>query len=512
MPSFFDFHAHPTAKAFLTDENLSEKKSPWKKIRGGLFQALAPILKSQSNLTQFDEGNVRLAVFPIVPIEKGFSNFFLIENVLSVFTVLSKRFIERINSGHYSYFKLFNDELTFLNRHLIKGGIKVNILKSIDDYKEGDNFINGIIAIEGSHALIDPQGASVLDNLKTVKNASDYSILYLTLTHLTKLEYCNHAYGAKLTKDPIFKPSDNLGINQTGLDIVKTCYEKTHGKRILIDVKHMSVYSRFQFYKYRNENQFSNIPILATHMGCTGFSLANISSFIDEVEHQGSYHKIEYLESNGIKGNKKKFDTKFNPWSINLYDEEIKIILDSDGLIGISLDQRILGFGKNNEEFFASKEYDELDTLLSEFQISSNTGGLEVEEENDLEEEFFEGPDEFEDLEYFENYSNQKGRRRRHLRHLCNTILHIIDVGGEEAWKHICIGSDFDGLINPINNCKSVADYPDLEMDLVEELQIMAGQGNGQYHIRNIEEQVRDLMFNNGLNFLKKHFTSDQLN
>ncbi len=511
MKHFFDFHAHPTSKAFLTHEEMNRKLSPWRKIRGGIFQAIAPILKSQSNLTQFKEGDVRLAIFPIVPIEKGFSNFWLINDLLGVFTVLSREFINDINRGEHSYFKLFMDEFKFLKRHLSNSGTRVNILRSIEDYEKSDTVINGIIAMEGSHSLIDPQNKGVIPNLKTVKNSEEFSLLYLTLTHLTKLNFCNHAYGAKITSHDLFKPINSKGINSVGINIAETCYDKKSGKRILIDVKHMSVYSRFQFYKWRKENKHERVPILATHMGLTGFPLANLDQKIKNLQYEHFYAVVDYQESPGIQGDRRKFNTDFNPWSINLYDEEIKLIIESGGLIGLSLDQRILGFGKNTDEYFAKKEFDELDDLLASFKINPHASGIESFPGEKHEEQFFDGPDEFEDEEYFENNSNLKGRKRRHLRFFCNNLLHLVKVGGPKAWKHVCIGSDFDGLINPINNCKSLADYPDFEEDLIEELKIMASEGPGPYYLKNLKAQVRDLMFNNGMEFLKKNFSKKAL-
>ena len=50
-------------------------------------------------------------------------------------------------------------------------------------------------------------------------------------------------------------------------------------------------------------------------------------------------------------------DTHFNPWSINLYDFEIEIILKSDGLIGLNMDQRIMGTKKVQGEYFDAEEF-----------------------------------------------------------------------------------------------------------------------------------------------------------
>lgn len=57
-------------------------------------------------------------------------------------------------------------------------------------------------------------------------------------------------------------------------------------------------------------------------------------------------------------------DFSFNPWSINLMDEDIIEILKSGGILGVSLDVRILGFqskvGLNmagDEEYLSTPDF-----------------------------------------------------------------------------------------------------------------------------------------------------------
>ena len=84
-----------------------------------------------------------------------------------------------------------------------------------------------------------------------------------------------------------------------------------------------------------------------------------------------------------------------------------------------------------------------------------------------------------------------------------------MEVGGAEAWKHLCLGSDFDGLINAVNHCKTIADYPKLEDDLIVTITEMAAENpNIDYYITDIRSQVRGIMFDNAKNFLDKYFTT----
>ena len=184
---YFDLHTHPASKSFLTDERESKRKGPWKKIRGGLLQPLAPFLKSQSNFTQLHEGGVKISVFSIVPVEKGFSNYWLIRDIAGIFLVLDKSFIRDINYQVYTYADLFWNELSHIKKNLSYRRRKVKLLKSIEGFDQNRAVIHGLISIEGSHALKGKQGsdAEYLENLNKVKNARDFSALYMTMTHLT---------------------------------------------------------------------------------------------------------------------------------------------------------------------------------------------------------------------------------------------------------------------------------------------------------------------------------------
>lgn len=493
----FDLHLHPSSKSYLSDENENKRITPWDLVRGFLLQLFEPILKSQANFTQLHKGNVKLAVYPIVPMEKGFSNNWLIRSFVVAFTVLDKSFLTEINFEVYSYSDLFWKELAHVKKNLKnkETGQEVKLLYSIEDFDDtNQNLINGILSIEGSHALKHRNGDYMyFENLAKIKNRKDVSFLYLTLTHLTWNDLCNHAFGSKISKSRIFWPHPDVkGISTAGLEIIKECYSTTNGKRILIDIKHMSAVARKQFFKFRKENGFSDIPILATHMGLTGFALKELKSkFVDQpnklVDHP-DYVCTGYIDIKGI-GEGKKDETHFNPWSINLYDEEIIEIIDSDGLIGISLDERILGFGKKNEEFFRTDELCELAGIAPD-ELDHG----EPCDESD------------------EPRSGRFGRRRKHLRYLCNNLLHAARVGGPKAWEHICLGSDFDGLINAINNCKTVEDYPQLEGELVEMLGVMSQElPEADFHITDLKAHVRGFMFENGKRFLEKYFTKTYL-
>lgn len=82
----------------------------------------------------------------------------------------------------------------------------------------------------------------------------------------------------------------------------------------------------------------------------------------------------------------------------------------------------------------------------------------------------------------------------------------MVKIGGPDTWRHLCIGSDFDGLINPVNSCTSASHYAYLEQDMLERLHEMIKGNEAAYHVIDLRTQVRDIMYNNAMDFLSRHF------
>lgn len=488
MNKYFDLHVHPSFKAFIS----KKKKDCWH-----IFDnILVNIVDSKGSLEQLHRGNVTLAVSTIYTFEGPLTYNFVIKYLAPLLTFLDQKRLPQATLS--KNFATTLEELEWLRASLnIKKdeGKECKIITSFDEVEEGK--INLILAIEGSHGL----AKGGMDLHKSISLVKEMGLrpLYVTLIHMTQLPgVCTHAYSMKMIKgNNEFKPS-GFGLGEEGKRIIDAAYRTADGeKSIFIDIKHMSRISRRDFYAYRKEKGYDDIPILATHMGVTGISSrqeAFKNAVIERrIKTKNGFVEVMYEKPKGIKlGN---IRTRFNPWSLNLYDEEIPVIIRSGGLIGINMDQRILGADKVAAEFFSAPEFGIL--------YYGNKEGVEYLDPMSPGEDFTEEPVAF----------GQKGRRkkRRHLLHLCNTILHIVKTAEKEglnAWEHLCLGSDFDGLINPVDVCVSAEQFKDLEPELVEWLPKMmaADESYSEYDTTEIAGKVRDLMYNNGLRFLKKYY------
>jgi hypothetical protein len=92
-----------------------------------------------------------------------------------------------------------------------------------------------------------------------------------------------------------------------------------------------------------------------------------------------------------------------------------------------------------------------------------------------------------------------------------------------DPWRHICIGSDFDGLIDPVKICRDASKMPDLEKVLLKWLPIaekayrqenggpnlLPATTKGAPDLDRVREVVRQIMFENGKAFLQHWVKGD---
>ncbi|MBK7308509.1 MAG: hypothetical protein IPI88_16900 [Chitinophagaceae bacterium] len=75
-------------------------------------------------------------------------------------------------------------------------------------------------------------------------------------------------------------------------------------------------------------------------------------------------------------------------------------------------------------------------------------------------------------------------------------------IGINKAAKQICIGTDFDGLINAIDCCKNANGLQQLKEDMRQDLADLLNS-NG-FHTLNVDALLEDIFYNNGKNFMLK--------
>lgn len=464
MPAFFDFHVHPTLKCLFSDP--PQKLSPWNKIDIRLIPNLLRwctefeyILQSQASLTQLENNECNLVCIALYAPERA-----LIDNSLilgeadgSLKVYLNKEKIEDMIQGRRQPYDLvvLDDLNTIFNAQQF--GItdkKVVPLWHPEDYDPSDSsVIYAVFNVEGCHSF--SSALNKFDINEIIAHLDDLRtrvpLLSVIITHMEQSPLCNHAFGIQFLNAESFRPT-GLGISADGAQIIRHCYEH----HIMVDIKHMSLAARQQLYRLRQTDSFApvNQPIACTHAGFTGISVKDIPDYI--LDYRQYKSKGYTLLFNGKPVRYGRSRPAFNASSINLYDEDILEILRSGGMIGLSLDKRILGYTEPDQAQYAYQDQYPLDTEY----VSAREQALFFSKE-EVGAAFLDGRCiTREEVEKAGPVNPLLGDY--HLEHFMAHILHLIWVAEangydtEKALTQICIGSDFDGIINPVWICDTV--------------------------------------------------------
>lgn len=569
---FFDFHFHPVFKKFITKyepnfptkrgiNDLEGKINLKNFITDKLDDFFLHILQSQSAIIDCIHVQT-LGIAALANLEFGFANSkgMMAKILKSDFTApLDRTYFDMIENGKISYYRMMLKELD-LYRSIAKHDERVQMVcrklhPSLDKMRP-EAKLKLLISLEGGHNLyrlkvgqtlihdsMAPyaaydqkdsfvksmnQGPTIgINPVESLKNFmqllwdNEMDMLYLTLTHLTYVAEQNiatHAFGMKMLKHASFYPSAN-GISKMGFDLIKACNDlqlvNSQGKKqmapVLIDVKHLGLKSRLDLYKFREEENIKS-PLVASHVGVTGYTVNEWKSSLKE--DKCKIYEFEGVRSVEIQTNRKDCgkwgsvlnnDFSFNPWSINLMDDDIIKVLESNGLIGVSLDVRILGFqakvGLNSHD---TSEY--LSTQDFKFHFPTiRLKNLPTEKLESLTDEV-------------ESWLVPT-KEDRHPLCFCFNVIHIVNVGylagpeGINPWDHICVGTDYDGLIEPMKISYDISAISDLEYNLLKWLPIAAKsyyEENGGVEViqnelknlSNLKAIVQKIMYKNGERFV----------
>ncbi len=448
----------------------------------------------------------------------------LVEKIAAQVISIPKDKIDEYQDPRYDHWKQLNKEreLIQLNPNPVKK-IRVGIslkrtecrlqlvnsfteLESIIDENKREKYkhtIAVILTIEGLHALgtghirfFDKDNnfnvnedtfLQRVDNIKGITNDNqgwEFSPIVINLTHAFQngSHYhpegiCGHAQALSGAFHTLFRYSEPFGpihgpkwtvaLNKPMTDFCRKVIkrmlnldENPQGKRIIPDIKHMSTATRRNYYAIidpvnENLDPEHRIPVIMSHAAVNG------KPSYDENDFNPEDLEKEYADS-----------ADFNKWSINLYDNEIIKIHETYGLIGLIFDERILAGGKKLK-------------YLKERKKGQSS------------------PDNpFNDVNPDEVYTKL----------LVDQITYIVQliysqptgVDPVHIWERICIGSDFDGQINPIDDYKKATDFKEFKKELTDMLSKPAY--SNLFDQITVEIAVDNICFNNIMEFLRRNF------
>ncbi len=442
---------------------------------------------SETHLDGALSGGVRCLVNPICPVERGFlkpgskndhpKNIW--DNVLAYLTGLNVRSVNRIQNKELSYFAELHNEYMILEQCQFPNTNPdgTDFYKIVSSYQEilENTGISVLLSIEGGHALasniydasgqfIDPIVAEqqhlpefetykqkVIANINIVKTWK-YPTLFISPSH----HYYSHMAGlSESIPIPFLVEPQNIEIDGVSVyDMGLTEFGKTaitlllankqngnNGRRVLIDVKHFSPNARIEYF---NMVRGKGIPIIASHTAVNG------RPTLSDYKH-------------------KKTCRPFNPANINLFDDEIVEICNSDGIIGLMFDKKRLYDNITEASLIDMKntDIDEYKKMLFDVIIYQ--------------------------------------------------WLHIAKVSGGAGFEHICLGTDFDGGIYPMEIYSEFGAIPQLRSGLLARI-------NGGLHgikkayrnekdqlISDPEKYVDALLYGNAQRFLQTYFNDGYL-
>lgn len=492
MNYYADIHCHPTLHPYAF--NWSGKKrnnSVWSYDPPNDRQRDSPYPEfTQADFRTLALANVKMIYASLYPIEQGWFKA-IIFNEGGVTDILAKiisrlpvKFINHCQGNDLDYFDALKEEYQFLadeneKPHSVKGqSWKFKLVRNnidLANIMNEDCTIGVIITIEGVQSLISGNQETIdnatFDHKKTIENIIEaknwkYPPFFISLTHHFYSGYCGHARSFPKPASTLLDQTVGLNqpINLKGNEIIDCMLGingfEGNGRRILVDTKHMSAASKIEYYakiKAFNEGKENEekIPIVASHAG--------------------------YSENHSISGSmdwpdtdESKYDASstFNPWSINLSDEEIIEIFNSRGIIGINFDQRILSGAGVIEDFdkkFKKKDFKRNITSVRRFW------GKQMLE---------------------------------NILAIANAVYASNEIPPEDKvkiWDMIALGTDFDGMINPIDAFITAEDFKELENTLVN---LLKQHDNGGSVLKglDLEHITRRIMFDNAYEFALRHY------
>lgn len=522
-----DIHCHPSGKPYMSGrahqlhtpfESYDNEMQAWLLNRlNRLIENISNVrLGTQSNFDNLSRGNVRVIIASLTPLERAFlvanvsPGTFINDTLKDLMTEKKTPWEDTLKTKVVNALTGYNvDDLDFVQKNMLnyfqeglipeynyftkfnnkQNAGKKYTVKFVRNYAQLEQIINAdekticvLLSIEGAHTLgndvpkLGPlrreQGKShkkdqadftplinYLNNIAAMKQW-EFVPLFITLNHHFWNGLGGHAKSLMALISNIVSQSEgvNEGLKEMGKEVIKLLLKTTNGPRILIDVKHMSPQCRKDFYEfikveYWNKND--KFPLICSHTGAVTKS-KTLDELIAQNDDKESDSKTNYLHEN----------------SINLCAEDVKLIAETKGLIGLQLDEKRTG-GHN-----IIKVIKDDDTLTAA------------------------------DL------------RLQYVKVLFANLFEMVKaVNAKEGWDILSIGSDYDGLINHLDFYPTTGEMPVLRSDMLKFLKkpVEISQAGFTYTLPVAE--IKRLMFGltpetiiekifarNTMEFLKRNF------
>ncbi len=521
---FADTHVHPIMKYVHQDRaNLWKSFGRTFTLASMIGGEISGIPKfSQSDFRRLAKGNFQIVFCALHPPEQkimftpvGGVLGNVVDNVAGQVISIPDTKIKVYRKPEYDHFHLLNYEYhKLINGQNQSRNVRINGKQKKCSYKvvrtkaalnavlnknkndSSQHTIAVIPSIEGLHSLgcghvkfggnLNPFNVDQVDFLNRLDHikGNDTALgqgwafppIVANITHAFSNGLCGHAQAiSKTMRNSLFekaeeysnpiRPSGGLNhrLSDFGAQVIKKMLnlDGSEGKRILPDIKHMSTATRKDYYAILDAHHAQHpgdiIPVIMSHAALNGKNSINEDNFNPRDREE------DYKNANG-----------YNPSSINLYKDEVIRIHETEGLAGIIFDERILA-GK--KKLFELKQH------------------------------LYRDADEVPNNNRFKKYPKGKAWAKLitdQIHGIVTTVLNSNTTKNKMlVWDRICIGTDFDGQINPVDGYKKAMDFKQFKKDLLYFLE------QPEFHALlqgTSPQKIADkICFDNVHTFLKKH-------
>jgi len=492
-PFHIDVHVHPGLKPYgssfsyqpqrINNQDPARDNSIWHKDHPNDLERLVERTVGLVRFTQSDfqsllSGQVNCICASLYSIERGLvklktgSGWFT-DTLTNFVSGLGKPRINFLQNntdyfsdleGEYNFYKQLHDRILTIQGvpckyFLVKNRNELqNALANLSPTSPF-KLVIVIVTIEGMHNLDshvdDPVGNEIefLANADKLK-AWEYRPFFVTFAHHFYNKLCGHAQSLIGNVQQMLSnqtPGMNTGFTSLGWKVLEKLLDNRDGKRIYIDVKHMSHTARAQYFNYLSVNHsqeltLQQLPVIISHGACNGFESAQNKVF-----------------TNGLKETAQHMFDR----DINFYDDEILFVARSGGILGIQLDERRI----------ANKQY--------------KIGSRKI---------------------FASKFKRQLSNSRMVWNNIQHIAM-LLDQNTLPAWDCIAIGSDYDGLIDSVNLFWSAADLPDLAKCLTIKADEWLETGTYSFKLPSnkltAEEIIDKIFYSNAIDFFRKYFISE---
>ncbi len=323
------------------------------------------------------------------------------------------------------------------------------------------------LTIEGAHVFgaNTEDEATVLNRVASLKNDWEHPLFFITYAHHFDNKLCGHAHSLPAIAEFLLnqQAAMNTGISDLGWKVLRKLLSldannnsaAEEGYRILIDMKHMSAQARKEYYHQLVLpciQKGDTIPVIASH--CAYAARTSLDELIRLQDKEDDSYRIQTSEGH------------FYAWNINLCDEDIKMIFRTGGLFGLSFDKRMLGV--------SSKRKEERKEGLNNINALWNN-----------------------------------------LKAILNVLYQDESIAASDhkkAWDILCIGTDFDGYIDPISDYKTAHKLEDFKKDLIHAIKASMQSDEAPLCTKDfsdsfsVEQAVNKICYDNALAFTLKHY------